>query len=220
VSTIIAVVSGGIDSVTMAHQLAAQGHRLHVLSIDYGQRHRKELHYARAAASRLGAPYEEVDLRSANTIFRGSSLTDSSVDVPRVDQPTAVNPNIVPNRNAVLLSVAFAVAVAEKADAVALGVADDVGPSDTSPEFLGLFRDMERVATRGSARPELDLLAPLVKLHKTGVIELGEELGVPWVDTWTCFRGQEVHCGVCAACSERRGAFAELRIEDPTKYNE
>jgi 7-cyano-7-deazaguanine synthase len=217
-SKIIAVVSGGIDSVTMAHHLAARGHTLHVLSIDYGQRHHKELAFARAVADRLGFPYEQADLSAVKSVFRGSSLTDPSVDVPRVGVKTARNPNIVPNRNALLLSVAFALAVVEDADAVAFGVmADDVGPSDTSPEFLRRFLDMERVAT---GRPELHLLAPLIELHKTGVVSLGEELGVPWAETWTCFRGEEVHCGVCAACAERRGAFTEVGIKDPTSYRE
>ncbi|MFD5813471.1 7-cyano-7-deazaguanine synthase [Streptomyces sp. NPDC127038] len=220
-SRIVAVVSGGIDSVTMAHHLAAEGHELQVLAVDYGQRHRKELEFAAAAAERLGAPYEEVDLRSLRGVMRGSSLTDPSVAVPRPDQPAGGNANIVPNRNAVLLSVAFALAVTVSADAVAFGVmAEDVGPSDTSPEFLRLFLAMERVATKGSLPPEVELLAPLIELPKTGVVALGEKLGVMWELTWTCFRGEDIHCGACAACSERRGAFADLGITDPTVYRE
>lgn len=220
-STIITVVSGGIDSVTMAHHLQSQGHELHVLSIDYGQRHRRELECARTVADRLGTPYAQVDLSAAKSIFRGSSLTDPSVAVPRDGDAPARNPDIVPNRNAVLLSVAFALAVVENAHAVAFGViADDVGPSDTSPEFLQKFLEMERVATRGSARSGLTLLAPLVTLHKSDVVARGTELGVHWEETWTCFQGEQIHCGTCAACAERRGAFAEVGIKDPTVYRE
>ncbi|MEU6347345.1 7-cyano-7-deazaguanine synthase [Streptomyces sp. NPDC046977] len=213
--------SGGIDSVTMAHHLAAQGHDLHVLAVDYGQRHRKELRFAAAVAERIGAPYEEVDLRTLRSVMRGSSLTDPDVAVPRPDRPVDGNPNIVPNRNAVLLSVAFALAVTVRADAVAFGVmAEDVGPSDTSEEFLRLFLAMERVATRGSLATEVDLLAPLIELPKTGVVALGDKLGVPWDQTWTCFRGEDMHCGACAACVERRAAFMDLGITDPTVYRE
>lgn len=215
------MVSGGIDSVTMAHHLAAEGHDLQLMAVDYGQRHRKELEFAAATAVRLGAPYEQVDLRSLRGVMRGSSLTDPSVAVPRPDRPVSGNPNIVPNRNAVLLSVAFALAVTVQADAVAFGVmAEDVGPSDTSPEFLRRFLAMERVATKGSLTPEVELLAPLIELPKTGVVALGERLGVPWAQTWTCFRGEDLHCGACAACVERRGAFADLGITDPTVYRE
>lgn len=220
-SRVVAVVSGGIDSVTMAHHLAAEGHDLHVLAVDYGQRHRKELAFAAETARRLGAPYDQVDLRSLRSVMRGSSLTDPSVAVPRVDQPTGRNPNIVPNRNAVLLSVAFALAVSVRADAVAFGVmADDTGPSDTSPEFLSLFLAMERVAVKGSLPPEAELLAPLIEMPKAAVVALGERLGVPWERTWTCFRGEDTHCGACAACRERREAFTDAGVADPTAYRE
>jgi 7-cyano-7-deazaguanine synthase len=219
----VAVVSGGIDSVVMAHHLAAQGHELHLMAVDYGQRHRRELAFAAATARRLGAPYEEVDLRALRGVMRGSSLTDPSVGVPvPTDQPApGANPNIVPNRNAVLLSVAFALAVSVAAQAVAVGVmAEDVGPSDTSPEFLRLFAEMERVATRGSVSGRLELLAPLIELGKAGVVALGTELGVPFEQTWTCFRGEQLHCGACAACTERRGAFTSLGLTDPVAYRE
>jgi 7-cyano-7-deazaguanine synthase len=125
----------------------------------------------------------------------------------------------VPNRNALLLAAAYAIAVVERAEAVAFGVmADDVGPSDTSPAFLRAFADMERIATRGRARADLELLAPLVTLHKSEVVALGERLGVPWRQTWTCYRGQSAHCGACAACVERRTAFTTAAVEDPTEY--
>ncbi|WP_405914443.1 7-cyano-7-deazaguanine synthase [Streptomyces sp. NBC_00963] len=215
----IAVVSGGIDSVTMAHHLSAEGHQPHVLAVDYGQRHRTELEFARLAAERLGAPYEEADLSGVRGVFRGSSLTDPAVAVPPDTGPHRSNPNIVPNRNAVLLSVAFAVAVVENAPVVAFGVmADDIGPSDTSLEFLRSFVAMERIATRGYGHPDLDLIAPLAELHKSEVITLGAGLKVPWDETWTCFRGEEVHCGRCAACTERREAFITAGVEDPTRY--
>ncbi|MGY0020481.1 7-cyano-7-deazaguanine synthase [Streptomyces sp. cg35] len=228
-SKIIAVVSGGIDSVTMAYQLRAQGHDLHLLGIDYGQRHRRELDCARLVARRLDAPYEEADLGGARGVLRGSSLTDSAVDVPDegtggggpADSDIAVpgRPNIVPNRNALLLSAAFALAVVERAEAVAFGImAEDIGPSDTSLEFLDAFLAMERIATRGHAHPDLDLIAPLARLLKREVITLGDQLSVPFEDTWTCFRGEEVHCGRCASCIERREAFTAAGVHDPTVY--
>jgi 7-cyano-7-deazaguanine synthase len=220
VTAVVAVVSGGIDSVTMAHQLAAEGHRLHLVAVDYGQRHRKELGFARAAAQRLGTGYDEIDLSAVGRLLRGSSLTDPAVPVPDAGRaPAGPNPDIVPNRNALLLAAAYAIAVVERAEAVAFGVmADDVGPSDTSPAFLRAFADMERIATRGRARADLELLAPLVTLHKSEVVALGERLGVPWRQTWTCYRGQSAHCGACAACVERRTAFTTAAVEDPTEY--
>ncbi|MFJ4828915.1 7-cyano-7-deazaguanine synthase [Streptomyces sp. NPDC088747] len=228
-SKIIAVVSGGIDSVTMAYHLRAQGHDLHLLGIDYGQRHRRELACARLAARRLDAPYEESDLSGARGVLRGSSLTDPTLDVPVEGHGSAPmtgdgvavpgRPNIVPNRNALLLSAAFALAVVQRAEAVAFGImAEDIGPSDTSVEFLDAFLAMERIATRGHAHPDLDLVAPLAHLSKREVITLGDQLSVPFEDTWTCFRGEELHCGRCASCVERREAFAAAGVHDPTTY--
>lgn len=220
-SKTIAVVSGGIDSVTMAYHLKAEGHRLHFLAVDYGQRHRKEMAFARSAAARLDAPYEVADFSAARNILRGSSLTDSAVAVPAERGASQGRPNIVPNRNALILSAAFALAVVEQATAVAFGImADDIGPADTSVEFLEAFLAMERVATRGYGHPDLELLSPLAHLHKDGVIALGDRLGVPWNETWTCFRGEEVHCGSCSACWERRDGFTKAGVKDPTVYAE
>lgn len=216
----VAIVSGGLDSVTMAYHLQAQGHTLHLLSVDYGQRHLIEHEFAAKAAHTLGVPHDIVDLRPVGGLLRGSSLTDPAVDVPDTKPETVgESPNVVPNRNALLLSVAFAVAVADKATGVAIGVIDDAEAApDSNPAFLDLFLAMEKVATRGYAHPELTLLAPLAGLRKSGVVSLGEELGVPWTETWTCMRGDALHCGRCASCWDRQGAFRDAGVPDPTAY--
>ncbi|MFE2728324.1 7-cyano-7-deazaguanine synthase [Kitasatospora sp. NPDC059327] len=220
---IVAIVSGGMDSVTMAHQLKELGNDLHLLSVDYGQRHRKEHRFAAAAGRRLGAVHQVADLSAMGGLLRGSSLTDPTVDIPEQTwSGYGESPNIVPNRNALLLSVAFAVAVAEKAQAVAIGImADDtVSVPDSTPEFLESFIAMERIATAGYAHPDLALLAPLSGLGKKDVVRLGERLGLPWTETWTCLRGEDDHCARCAACWERQEAFAAAGVQDPTIYQE
>jgi 7-cyano-7-deazaguanine synthase len=170
---------------------------------------------------RLGAVHQTADLSAVGAMFRGSSLTDPTIDVPEQTWTGyGESPNIVPNRNALILAVAFAIAVVEKADAVAMGVnADDVGSvPDSTPEFLASFIAMERLATKGYAAPDLALLTPLAALPKSGVVLLGEQLGVPWTDTWTCFRGGQLHCGRCASCWDRQRAFRESAVADPTTY--
>ncbi|AGL16487.1 7-cyano-7-deazaguanine synthase [Actinoplanes sp. N902-109] len=217
----IAIVSGGLDSVTMAYHLKDRGHKLHLLSVDYGQRHLVEHEFAAKAARVLGVPHDVADLGAVGKLLGGSSLTDPAVDVParKSEEMTGGSPNVVPNRNALLLAVAFAVAVAEQAQAVAIGVIDDAQAApDCTPEFLDFFLTMEKIATRGYAHPDLTLTAPLAKLRKSGVVALGEKLGVPWTDTWTCFRGTTLHCGRCAACWERQEAFLEAGVADPTDY--
>lgn len=222
-SKIIAIVSGGMDSVTMAYQFKQQGHDVHLLSVDYGQRHRKEHRFAATAAERLGSVHQVADLSAVGALLTGSSLTDPTVEVPEQTwNGYGESPNIVPNRNALLLSVAFAVAVAQKAEAVAIGImADDTASvPDSTPEFLDSFIAMERLATAGYAHPGLDLLAPLSGLAKSGVVTLGEQLGVPWTETWTCLRGLDEHCARCAACWERQEAFTAAGVPDPTIYQE
>lgn len=205
----------------MAHQLKEQGNEVHLLSVDYGQRHRKELDFAAAAAKRLGAPHQIADLSAVGAMFRGSSLTDLTVDVPEQTwEGYGESPNIVPNRNALLLAVAFAIAVVEKAEGVAIGImaGDAASVPDSTPAFLESFIAMERLATKGYAHPDLDLLAPLAGLQKSDVVLFGEELRVPWTQTWTCLRGGEAHCGRCAACWERQEAFTDAGVADPTIY--
>ncbi|MDT8912003.1 7-cyano-7-deazaguanine synthase [Amycolatopsis sp. PS_44_ISF1] len=216
----IAIVSGGLDSVTMAYHLRSEGHTLHLLSVDYGQRNLVEHRFAAKAAEALGAQHDVVDLRPVGKLMHGSSLTDPTVEVPnRKRASPGGSPNVVPNRNALLLSVAFALAVAEKATAVAIGVIDDPQAApDSNVAFLDAFFAMEKIATDGYAHPGLVLTAPLAALPKSGVVALGEGLGVPWTETWTCMRGGELHCGECASCWDRQEAFEGAGVTDPTAY--
>ncbi|MCX4993693.1 7-cyano-7-deazaguanine synthase [Streptomyces sp. NBC_00568] len=216
----VAIVSGGLDSVTMAYHLQAQGHTLRLLSVNYGQRNLVEHEFAAKTARTLGVPHDVVDLSPVGRLMHGSSLTDPAVEVPdQKRESLGASPNVVPNRNALLLSVAFAVAVAEKAEAVAIGVIDDAQAApDSNTAFLDSFLAMEKIATRGYAHPELTLTAPLAELRKSGVVSVGEELGVPWTDTWTCMRGGALHCGRCASCWDRQEAFRDAGVTDPTTY--
>ncbi|MGC0339092.1 7-cyano-7-deazaguanine synthase [Streptomyces sp. SLBN-8D4] len=217
---IVAIVSGGLDSVVLAHHLVDQGNDLLMLSIDYGQRHRKEHEFARRTADRLNADYEVVDLRNIATMLPGYSLTDSKVDVPDQHYTAPGSVNVVPNRNVILLSVAFGRAAAEKADKVAIGTVagDDATAPDCSRAFIDAFNTMERVATAGYAPEGLEVVAPFIDMPKHEVINVGERLGVPWQETWSCFNNYESQCGLCAACQDRRLAFQKSDVSDPTQY--
>lgn len=217
----VALVSGGLDSVTLAHLLHHRGHApLHLLSIDYGQRHLREIGDARACAERLGARWDCVDLRSLGRLLGGSALTDAEVDVPDghyADETMRIT--VVPNRNAVMLAVAHAVAVAEDATTVAAAFHAGDHPiyPDCRPEFVDAYRRMQTIATDGFALPDM-LVAPFLHLDKAGIVRTGAELGVPFERTWSCYRGGERHCGRCGTCVERREAFAIAGVPDPTAY--
>lgn len=218
---VVAVVSGGLDSVTMAHLLTSGGDTLVVVSVDYGQRHRRELEFALAAANRLGAEHIEVDLRSVGAVLGGSALTDATVDVPDGHYTDAtMATTVVPNRNAILLSVATGVAVAVGAQAVAFGAhtGDHSVYPDCRPAFVEAFERLALVANEGLIDAGFEVLAPFLESTKTDIVRTAAALGVPMDQTWSCYRGGERHCGRCGTCVERREAFALAGVDDPTEY--
>jgi len=218
----IAIVSGGMDSVTLAHVLKAEGYVLHLLSFDYGQRHIKELDCAKRCAEVLGARWSLVDLSTVAPLMAGSALTDA---IPVPDGHYAADNmrvTVVPNRNAVMLAIAYAAAVAQGADVVATGVhsGDHFIYPDCRPEFVQAFDAMERLATRGHAAPGLRLYAPFVAMTKADIVRRGAALGVNYVATWSCYKGGAFHCGKCGTCVERKEAFELAGVVDPTIYQE
>lgn len=217
----VAIVSGGMDSVTLAYLLARE-YELTLLSVDYGQRHVRELDCAAKAAAALRADHHVVDLRSVAGLLRGSALTDPSVDVPlgHYEAPT-MRATVVPNRNALMLDVATALAVSSGAHAVATGVhaGDHAVYPDCRPEFVDAYERMVRVANEGFVVDGFQVLAPFVHLTKADIAGIGAELGVPWADTWSCYQGGARHCGACGTCVERREAFDLAGVDDPTDYD-
>lgn len=216
----VAIVSGGIDSVTLAYQLKSEGYALHLLSFDYGQRHKKELAFAKLAAERLAAQYSQIDLSSVGRHLTGSALTDD-IDVPEGHYAEdTMRITVVPNRNAIMLSVAYGVAVAENATVVAAGVhaGDHFVYPDCRPRFINAFDLMQSVAVEGFGQPGLHLYAPFVNLGKHDIVAAGHKLGVPYQDTWSCYQGDKHHCGKCGTCVERKEAFALADVSDPTIY--
>lgn len=217
---IVAVVSGGLDSTVMAHVLQAEGHDLHAISFDYGQRHRRELDCARALAGDLGVPWELVDLHAAGVtrLLGGSALTDAVVEVPEghyADE--SMRATVVPNRNAMMLTIACALAGSISAEAVAFAVHGGDHPiyPDCRPEFVRAFEAMERIAMDA---PGLRILAPFVEMTKADIVRLGASHGVAFERTWSCYNGRERHCGRCGTCYERREAFQLAGVADPTAY--
>lgn len=216
----IAVVSGGMDSVTLAYLLKSEGYTLHLLSFDYGQRHRKELRFARLCAERLGAQHSLVDLSILTPFLKGSALTDDiAVPEGHYAAPT-MKLTVVPNRNAIMLSIAYGIAVAESASVVATGVHAGDHPiyPDCRTEFITAFDAMQKIATDGYAQPDLQLYAPFVTIGKHDIATIGTRLGVPYGDTWSCYKGGDLHCGRCGTCVERRESFALAGVDDPTLY--
>ena len=212
------VCSGGLDSVSLAHSLAGQGHLSRIVSFDYGQRHRKELDFAAACARRLGVPFHLVDLSGLGAALSGSALTDD-IDVPDGHYAEeTMRITVVPNRNPIMLTIAFGIAAANGDDAVAAAVhgGDHFIYPDCRPAFTDAFGAMQAAALDGYA--DITLHVPFVHATKSDIVAEGARHATPFAETWSCYKGGDRHCGRCGTCVERREAFHLAGVADPTDY--
>lgn len=218
----VAIVSGGLDSSVLAYHVVSLGYELTILSFNYGQRHRKELNYAKKIAENLGAVWHEVDLTGLSTLLAGSALTESAIEVPDghySQENMAIT--VVPNRNAIMLSIAYGHAVAIGASFVFTGVhaGDHAIYPDCRPAFIARLDTALAKGNEGFA-DGLAIVAPFVLRSKADIVFHGAELKVPFEQTWSCYKGGEKHCGRCGTCVERREAFDLAKVPDPTEYED
>jgi len=218
----VCLLSGGMDSATLAYLARDQGYRISCLHFNYGQRtERREGAAARTIARLLDTDeLVEVDL-SWLTRFGGSSLTDHSHRVDRYEGDRAGIPNTyVPFRNGNLLAIATSYAEARGADAIFIGVQaqDYSGYPDCRPQFIEAFQHVVDTGTREETH--IRIMAPFISLTKGEILSIGFRLGVPYEHTWSCYQNEERACGVCGACHFRREAFASLGRQDPIPYEE
>lgn len=213
----LVLLSGGLDSSTLlAHVLEQRSDAVEALSIDYGQRHHREMNSAAAVATHFGVRWEPFVL-NPGSLFRGSSQTDPSVPVPkgRYDEPS-MKKTVVPNRNMVLLSIAGAFAISRGLNQVAYGAhaGDHAIYPDCRPEFVRAMNQAFQLCDWNL----LSLWTPFITFSKGEIVELGLSLKVPFEKTWTCYEGLDKACGTCGSCSERLEAFRENGVTDPIDY--
>jgi len=212
-----------MDSVTLAYWLKEQypDGEFHYLSFDYGQRHVKELGCAINIAEQLGGKHNVINLQGLTVLLAksGSVLVDLDKDVPEGHYAEeSMRDTVVPNRNSIMLSIATGIAVAEEADFVAAGMhaGDHFIYPDCKPEYFEAFNTAMRLANDGFWKGML--VAPFINITKAEIVEHGYRLGVPYEQTWSCYKGGALHCGKCGTCVERREAFELAGVKDPTMY--
>lgn len=217
----VVLLSGGLDSMVVAGLAREAGYRVNALTIDYNQRHRRELASASAIADLLGAVRHVIlplDLRQ----FGGSALTDD-LDVPKDGPGEGVPITYVPARNLVFLSLTLAWAEALGARDIFIGVnaLDYSGYPDCRPEFIAAFAHLAELATKAGAEGEsFRLHAPLQFLSKAQIASECERLGLPAELSWSCYdpTPEGLACGLCESCRLRRAGFAEAGLIDATRY--
>jgi len=212
-----------MDSATLLHLALSQDEQAEAVSFDYGQRHRKELEYARELCDSLGVRHDVVDISAIRSHIGGSALTSDDIDVPEGHyESDNMKLTVVPNRNAIMLSIAFGIAVARGAERVgaAMHAGDHAVYPDCRPAFVEAFNTMQGVAVEGHGHPGLHLWTPFIHKTKTEIAALGGTLQVDYSLTWSCYKGLDLHCGVCGTCYERREAFRDSGVVDPTLYQQ
>lgn len=217
----VLIYSGGLDSTVLLYHLKYRlGHEVKCLSVNYGQRHRKEIEAGQRITFDLGVEHRVADLSGLRWMFAGSSQTSDDISVPDGHYAEeSMKQTVVPNRNMMMLALAGSWAVSMKADHVAYGAhsGDHAIYPDCRPEFAEAVEDCLRLCDWHPVKLIRPFLYP-TPMSKTDIVRLGAELGVPMGRTWSCYKGGEVHCGTCGTCNERKEAFRDAGVQDPTEY--
>jgi 7-cyano-7-deazaguanine synthase len=225
-SLVAVLLSGGIDSTAalmLANQLATDNELpLHAISFNYGQRHQKELEAAAAICHEVDAKHHILDIAG---IVPRTMLTGEG-EVPNISYAdiTGVSPTYVPYRNGLMMSAAasFIDGLLKEIDGhtaqlfCGIHADDSAGYAypDCTPEFWGSQANAIFTGTYGRVR----LVAPFLFNTKAQIVGIGDDLNAPWHLTWSCYKGEELHCGVCPTCRARKEAFELVGAEDPTEY--
>jgi 7-cyano-7-deazaguanine synthase len=217
----IVLLSGGLDSATVLAIARSNGYECHALSVDYGQRHRAELHAAQLIAAALNA-HEHRTMRVDFADIGGSALTDAKLAVPQALAP-GIPVTYVPARNTVFLSLALGWAEVIGARDIFVGVnaVDYSGYPDCRPVFIQAFEALAQVATKaGVEGGRFKIHAPLIDMTKADIIRAGMALGVDFGATVSCYQADADGraCAKCDSCRLRAAGFAAANVPDPTAY--
>lgn len=213
--TSVIIVSGGMDSITLLYD-----HKDEIalgISFDYGSNHNaREIPFAKMHCERLGIKHITINLDFMHQYFK-SSLLDGAEAIPEGHYADDnMKSTVVPFRNGIMLSIAIGIAESNNLDQVFIANhgGDHTIYPDCRPEFINAI---DAAATAGTYN-NVKVVAPYTKITKSDIARIGKKLGIDYTETWSCYKGGEVHCGKCGTCVERKEALAEAGIEDKTIY--
>jgi len=211
------LLSGGMDSVAAFYE-ALESHQVAAcLSFDYGSKHNaREIPFAKLHADRRNVPHHTIALDFMNQLFK-SDLLKSGGDIPDGHYAElTMKQTVVPFRNGIMLAIAAG--YAESIEADGLVIAAHSGDHAIYPDCREPFMQAMASAMGEGTYARIQLLRPFIDTDKTGIAKRGVELGIDFAETWSCYKGGAVHCGVCGTCVERREAFILGGLPDPTIY--
>lgn len=213
----VIIVSGGMDSITLLYD-----HKDEIalgISFDYGSNHNaREIPFAKMHCERLGIKHITINLDFMHQYFK-SSLLDGADAIPEGHYAdNNMKSTVVPFRNGIMLSIAIGIAESNNLDQVFIANhgGDHTIYPDCRPEFIKAIDSAANAGTYNNVK----VIAPYTQITKSDIARIGKKLGIDYTETWSCYKGGEIHCGKCGTCVERKEALAEAGIEDCTIYEE
>ena len=214
---VVVLCSGGMDSIVALHWAAREHSVVLVTSFDYGAKHNhRELPFAAEHAAKFNVRHEVVKLDFINRLF-SSDLLKSGAAIPEGHyEATNMKQTVVPFRNGIMLSIAGGLAESFRAEGLVIAAhgGDHAIYPDSREEFMRAMGDALALGTYAGVQ----LLRPFIAMSKADIATAGAGLGVDFARTWSCYKGEDLHCGKCGTCVERREAFVLAGLVDPTVY--
>ncbi len=213
----VIVVSGGMDSITMLYEYKEE--IALAVTFDYGSKHNaKEIPCAEMACKELGIPHIVIPLAFMKTYFK-SSLLEGGEDIPEGHyEDENMKSTVVPFRNGIMLSIAAG--IAESNSLKRLMIANHGGDHAIYPDCRNEFIQAMELAIKNGTYDNISIFAPYTKITKSDIARHGKKLGLDYAKTWSCYKGNDVHCGKCGTCVERKEAMNDAGIEDKTIYED
>ncbi len=215
----VCIISGGMDSTLASYMMKNKGYEIIGVHFNYAQRtEQRELKAFNDICDALGVACRYVLDTEFFSKLGASALTDTSIEVPISGVEEGIPVTYVPFRNGIFLSMAVAIAEKEGAEAIAIGVVeeDSSGYPDCRESFIEAFEKAANLGTK--PRTDISIQMPLVHLKKSEIVQKAMELDVPLELTWSCYKNEDVACGVCDSCRLRLNGFKQAGIKDPLPY--
>lgn len=211
----VIIVSGGMDSITLLYERKdeiALG-----ISFDYGSNHNaREIPFASMHCERLGIRHLVINLSFIHQYFKSSLLSGADKIPEGSYDDDNMKSTVVPFRNGIMLSIA--VGIAESEGLKKVFIANHGGDHAIYPDCREEFIEAINAASQSGTYEHVRILAPYTNITKTDIALRGKQLGIDYSETWSCYKGGEVHCGKCGTCVERKQALREAGLEDTTQY--
>ncbi|MDD5723186.1 MAG: 7-cyano-7-deazaguanine synthase QueC [Syntrophales bacterium] len=216
---VVVLVSGGMDSVTALYEADLKYHVVYGISFNYGAKHNsREIPFAAYHCRKLGIRHEVISLDFIARLFK-SDLLETGGKIPEGHyEELTMKQTVVPFRNGIMMSIVAG--FAESVGATGLVIAAHSGDHAIYPDCREDFMISMGEAIRLGTYVQVEVIRPFITMSKAEIAKRGLELGVDFSQTWSCYKGANLHCGKCGTCVERREAFILAKIKDPTAYEE